>query len=300
MESTFDLTNAALAAVQRGWPVFPLRPGTKKPALHGETTCPNTGPCARGHAKWEQRATLDPATVRGWWRQQPGCNVGIATGPAGLLVIDLDAPKSDGDMPCGMTTFKALCERAGQHLPTTRTVRTAGGGWHLYFTAPPGARLGNTAGQLGPLIDTRGSGGYVVAPGSVTPAGMYAAHDLADPAPLPAWMLALLTPAPRLAVTSLRTPPRGQGSGYAEAALTSEYNAVSGAGEGQRNARLTRAARALGRFVADGRLTRGRVEEALKEAGRACGLTERECRATITNALNWSIAHNPGPARSSA
>ncbi|MEY9940731.1 bifunctional DNA primase/polymerase [Streptacidiphilus sp. MAP5-3] len=296
MESPFDLTNAALAAVERDWAVFPLRPGSKKPALHGESTCPGIGPCAGGHAKWEQRATTNEATVRGWWRQAPAGNVAIATGPAGLLVVDLDAPKNGSDMPCGMTTFKALCERAGQLLPATRTVRTAGGGWHLYFTAPPGVRLGNTAGTLGPMVDTRGWGGYVVAPGSTTPTGTYALENLDDPAPLPAWLLTLLAPKPRPAVTTVRSS--GRGAGYAEAALANEYDAVANAGQGERNWRLTRAARALGRFVADGRLTRARVEEALKSAGSLCGLTERECRATITNALNWSIANNPGPTRS--
>ncbi|MEY9870699.1 hypothetical protein ABH931_000153 [Streptacidiphilus sp. MAP12-33] len=290
MDSTFDLTNAALAATQRDWPVFPLRPGSKKPALHGETACPGTGPCAHGHAKWEQRATTDEAMVRGWWRQAPAGNVAIATGPAGLLVVDLDAPKNGSDMPGGMTTFRALCERAGYDLPATRTVRTAGGGWHLYFTAPTGVRLGNTAGHLGPMVDTRGWGGYVVAPGSTTQVGTYGLENLLDPAPLPAWLLDLLTPKPRPAVTVTRA---GRGGGYAEAALANEYNAVAGAGKGERNWRLTRAARALGRFVADGRLTRERVEDALKSAGSLCGLTERECRATITNALNWSIANNP-------
>jgi len=34
--------------------------------------------------------------------------------------------------------------------------------------------LGNTSNKLGPKIDTRGNGGYVIAPGSVTPAGAYA------------------------------------------------------------------------------------------------------------------------------
>jgi hypothetical protein len=43
------LLTAALAAAERGFHVFPLRPGTKRPALHGETSCPRTGPCRRGH-----------------------------------------------------------------------------------------------------------------------------------------------------------------------------------------------------------------------------------------------------------
>ncbi|WP_245877330.1 bifunctional DNA primase/polymerase, partial [Streptomyces glaucescens] len=40
------LLRAALDAADLGWHVFPLRPGTKRPALHGEKTCTGTGPCA--------------------------------------------------------------------------------------------------------------------------------------------------------------------------------------------------------------------------------------------------------------
>ncbi|MFC9061601.1 bifunctional DNA primase/polymerase, partial [Streptomyces sp. NPDC057074] len=129
------LLSAALDAAARGWHVFPLRPGTKRPALHGEQRCPATGPCAGGHRKWEQRATTDPDRIRATWSTAP-FNVGIATGPSGLVVIDLDVPKdkSSGDAPYGATTFRALCERAGHAVPATYRVRTASGGQHLYFT----------------------------------------------------------------------------------------------------------------------------------------------------------------------
>lgn len=50
------LLHAALQGAEQGWHVFPLRPDTKRPALHGERSCPRTGPCANGRLKWEQRA----------------------------------------------------------------------------------------------------------------------------------------------------------------------------------------------------------------------------------------------------
>lgn len=134
------LLHAALNAAEQGWDVIPLRPGDKRPALHGEASCPGIGGCAAGHRKWEQRATTDPDRIRAAWSTIP-FNVGIATGPSGLVVIDLDMPKSKGkgnsnaDTPSGVTTFQALCERTGQTVPATRTVRTASGGVHLYFTA---------------------------------------------------------------------------------------------------------------------------------------------------------------------
>ena len=283
---------AALDAAERGWAVLPLRPGDKRPALHGEEVCPGIGDCADGHRKWEERATIDPDRIRRAWGDLP-FNVGIATGPSGLVVVDLDMPKrkSSADTPNGVTTFTALCERAGHAVPTTRTVRTASGGVHLYFTAPLGFRLGNTAGRLGKRIDTRAWGGYVVAPGSFTPTGAYAVVNDMPPAPLPEWLHILLTT--RQDSRALMAAPSAvRASRYAAAGLNAETASVRQAPEGERNATLLRAARALGRFIAWGDLPREQVEEALQWAGEQAGLSPRSCEATIRSGLNWSIARN--------
>lgn len=286
------LMAAALEAAARGWHVFPLRPGTKRPALHGEASCPLTGVCADGHRKWEQRATTDADRIRATW-SHGAFNVGIATGPSGLLVVDLDMPKdkSNGDTPCGVTTFKALCERTGHTVPDTYRTRTASGGRHLYFTASVGVRLANTAGTIAPLVDTRAWGGYVVAAGSTTPTGPYEAVGGPMAASLPRWLLSTLKPAPKpsqapsVAITA-------QSHRYADIALTNETRNVAGAQLGKREAKLFTAARALGRFIAWGDLARSTVEDALQEAGEAAGLPSSQCRATLRSALNWSIAHN--------
>ncbi|MFJ4755433.1 bifunctional DNA primase/polymerase [Streptomyces sp. NPDC088763] len=286
------LLYAALDAAERGWAVLPLRPGDKRPALHGEDVCPGIGDCVGGHRKWEERATIDPDRIRRAWGELP-FNVGIATGPSGLVVVDLDMPKrkSSTDTPSGVTTFTALCERAGQAVPTTRTVRTAGGGVHLYFMAPASTRLGNTAGRLGKRIDTRAWGGYVVAPGSLTSVGTYALLNDMPPAPLPEWLSAHL--AGRHAARALTAAPSAvRATKYAAAGLNAETASVRQAPEGERNATLLRAARALGRFVAWGDLPREQVEEALQLAGEQAGLSPRPCMATIRSGLNWSIARN--------
>ncbi|KUO12161.1 bifunctional DNA primase/polymerase [Streptomyces sp. DSM 15324] len=286
------LLRAALDAAEHGWYVFPLRPGSKRPALHGEQSCPGTGPCAGGHRKWEERATCDPDRIRATWSHGP-FNVGIATGPSGLLVVDLDVPKDKGssDAPTGAATFGALCERAGHAVPTTYRTRTASGGSHLYFTAPTGIRLTNTAGTVGELVDTRAWGGYVVAAGSLTPAGRYEALCGPETAALPRWLQSILRPAPR-APQGPSTAVPGQSSRYADVALTSETRNVAAAQLGARESTLFRAARALGRFVAWGDLPRHVVEQALQEAGEAAGLSASECRSTLRSALNWSITHN--------
>ncbi|MFJ9040424.1 bifunctional DNA primase/polymerase [Streptomyces sp. NPDC102406] len=285
---TGDLITAALNAAAHGWHVFPLRPGTKRPALHGESVCPRTGACEHGHVKWEQRATTDPDRIHAAWSTGP-FNVGIATGPSGLVVLDLDMPKdkSNADAPDGAATFGALCERAGHAVPDTYRVRTASGGTHLYFTAPDGVRYANTAGTIGELIDTRAWGGYVVAAGSTTPAGAYEAVSGSVALPLPEWMQTILKPAPRPSVAPLRLPAV-DGSRAALAALDAECAIVAAAPESQRNTTLNRSAFKVGRFVAWGDLPRHVAEEAFQGAGEASGLTPAECRTTIRSALDSS------------
>ncbi|MFD8525008.1 bifunctional DNA primase/polymerase [Streptomyces capillispiralis] len=283
------LLRAALDAAERGWHVFPLRPGTKRPALHGEQTCTGTGPCAAGHLKWEQRATTDPDRIRAAWTQAP-FNVGIATGPSGLVAVDLDVPKHKGssDAPDGAATFGALCERAGHAVPDTYRVRTASGGTHLYFTAPDAVRLSNTAGTVAASVDTRAWGGYVVAAGSTLPAGQYEALSGPVAAPLPGWLPTILQPAPTRPTAPLRLPAV-DGSRAAVAALEAECAAVAGAPEGLRNTTLNRSAFKVGRFVAWGDLPRNVAEDAFQAAGEAVGLTAAECRTTIRSALDSSI-----------
>ncbi|MGW0597309.1 bifunctional DNA primase/polymerase [Streptomyces sp. NPDC002776] len=284
-----DPLAAALEAAARGWHVFPLRPGTKRPALHGEATCPRTGQCAGGHVKWERRATTDPDRIRAAWSAD-AFNIGIATGPSGLVVVDLDMPKTKGsaDAPCGATTFEALCERAGHAVPDTYRVRTASGGTHLYFTAPNGVRLANTAGTIGELVDTRAWGGYVVAAGSTTDTGAYEAVSGSVAAPLPEWLQTILKPSPGRSTGPL-TLPAVDGSRAALSALEAECAVVSAAPDKQRNTTLNRCAFKVGRFVAWGDIPRHVVEEAFQGAGEGRGLTAAECRATIRSALNSSI-----------
>lgn len=290
------LLRTALQAAERGWHVFPIRPRMKRPpALHGAEACSRTGPCANGHLTWEQRATTDPDRIQAAWTHAP-FNVGIATGPSGLVVVDLDKPKTtndkgSSDAPGGAATFAALCERAGHAVPDTYRVRTASGGEHLYFTAPPGVRLTNTARTIGQLIDTRAWGGYVVAAGSTTPAGPYEAVCGSVAASLPVWLQSILEPPPK-ASHAPSVAATTQSRRYADVALAEEVANVAHAVEGEREATLFRAARALGRFVAWGDLPRHVVEQALQEGGERAGLTPAECRSTLRSALNWSIAHN--------
>jgi hypothetical protein len=302
------LYNVAVACLARGWPVFPIIPGGKLPAIptahpgERETRC--RGECSRfGHGVYD--ATTDAATVGRWWEHCPHANAGLACGPSGLVVVDLDVPKHVDDRPparwrtpgvnCGADVLAAICEQAGEHLPTeTLTVGTPSGGIHLYFRAPEGAEVGNSSGRLGWKIDTRGVGGYVLAAGSLVAGRPYTVMHEADPAPLPAWLAQRLTAEqnrPRVDAGQLlaHTPVR---SSYVEAALRSEVQAVLDARDGNRNNTLNTAAVKLSRFVVAGTLPAPLVEEALTAAGQAAGLPVRECLGTIRSGLRAG-ARNP-------
>jgi hypothetical protein len=288
-----ELLAWAIEAAGRGWRVIPLRPGDKRPAGHAEMRCPGTGRCADGHKTPEQRATTDVDLLVAAWTQQP-YNVGIATGPSGLLVVDLDVckPEEPKGAPDGATSLAALCERTGQTVPRTYRVRTARGGEHLYFTAPSGVRLKCSANRLGPHIDTRAWGGYVVAPGSSTPDGTYEVTDSVPVAPLPAWLAELLAEAPRPATVDLA--PVRDGTRAAQVALERECAVIAAATEGGpsgRNNTLHKSACKVARFVAWGHLPRHVAEQAIQAAGEATGLSPAECRTTIRSAMEWVIAN---------
>jgi Bifunctional DNA primase/polymerase, N-terminal len=127
----------ALDAAGHGWPVFPLRPGTKRPQA--------------GFTNWESRATVDPERITHWWTRHPDDNVAIATGPAGLVVVDLDVAgageRSPAEWPgarSGMGVYRALAQEH-EHVPTW-TVGTASGG----CTSTTGHRRGEARGATRP------------------------------------------------------------------------------------------------------------------------------------------------------
>ncbi|MGI5402942.1 bifunctional DNA primase/polymerase [Streptomyces sp. CA-135486] len=48
--------------------------------------------------EWESRATTDRERIHRCWTRAP-YNIGIATGPSRLVVLDLDTAKSPDDLP---------------------------------------------------------------------------------------------------------------------------------------------------------------------------------------------------------
>lgn len=301
---------AALAAARRGWPVFPLYPNSTHPALHGRRNCPRTGVCATGHQGWEQRATTDVDELARWWRVVP-YNIGIACGPARLVVIDLDSARSQKPprewaklgVRHGRDVLRILAQRAGQPDPDdTYTVTTPGkhlqdcGGEHRYFHAPDGIELRNSASRLGWHVDIRAAGGFVTAAGSQriiagTPRLYRVLRDTAVQ-PLPQWLVTALTPppAPQRGPTRLHLGTN-RVNAYVQAALNGETHTVAAATVGTRATTLFASAASLGELVGAGLLEESTVHDALLDAAPirdgADQFTLTEAEGHITNGLAY-------------
>ncbi|MST31625.1 DNA primase [Acidimicrobiaceae bacterium USS-CC1] len=273
----------ALAYAARGWPVFPLEPGGKRPlgrlVPHGL-----------------KEATADATVVERWWRQEPQANIGLVTGQH-FDVLDVDGPEALDAVSAAMPLAERPEEDPYLRGPQVATPR----GWHAYI-APTGRKnTVNIAGIAG--IDWRGQGGYVVAPGSVKTEGgswdwICGPEDPeygvdAPILPAPAWILELFerrTQGRRGApVAPLRGGREGT-SAYASAALEREIGRVAMAGEGARNHALNLAAFALGQLVGAGLLDTRTVVEHLHVAAQRAGLDDIEARATIRSGLAAGVA----------
>ena len=270
-----SVRRSALALAARGWHVFPCVPGGKRPALRGS---------------WKDLATADPDRVHAWWART-AYNIGISCGPSGLVVIDLDAPHTGQPLESpaaesGTDVLAALCGHHGQPYPLpTYSVDTPSGGCHLYYAAPD-RRIRNSAGRLGPLIDVRASGGYVIGKDSRIGGQAYTAHDERTPVPLPAWIADLLQgDLPTAVGIPLPVLVSRHGTAYAMAALRGEADLVASARPGTRNDTLNRAAFSLGQLVIAGLLPPLAVVTALATAAERAGLPADEARRTIRSGM---------------
>jgi hypothetical protein len=175
--------NDVLTLAKR-WPVFPCHWIDHGGCSCG-ANCPSPGkhPLTRNGVK---DATRDVDRIRAWHDRWPEANWAIAAGgAANLLLVDVD---TDHD---GEATWRNIQAQHGE-APDCPTVQTGGGGWHHYFTAPAGWKGPNSAGTIGPGLDIRTTGGYVMAPGCRHHSGRQYAwsegEDL-EPPPAPAWLI---------------------------------------------------------------------------------------------------------------
>lgn len=275
--------HAAIAATERGWAVFPCRPGDKRPAVQD----------------WENRACADTERVRHYW-PSPRHNVGIACGPSALVVLDLDA---HGELPDewqlpgindGRDVFYQICEWAGMDWPATYTVFTPSGGMHLYFRAPEDGSFRNKAGDttIGPQVDIRAAGGYVVGAGSVTSAGEYVLTGDQDAGPLPRWLARLFAPAGKADALAAARPGQRRPDAPADASsrLAGLVRTTAESQAGNRTGALVWAAFTLRGMIADGDATEA-DGELLVQAAVAAGINggERYARQQVRSVLGRPV-----------
>ena len=177
-----QLLNSALDMARRGFKVFPVSVGNRRP------------PAISG---WQIKATTEESQIRQWWSER-NYNVGVLM-DEGLIAVDIDVKAGKQ----GAESFRAL-QLTTEERDTFR-VRTASGGWHVYYSTDDD--LGNSPGDLGPGIDIRGGrNGYVVGPGSVltngSGEGTYTIEHDSPLRPLPETIRARLRTKPQRAERS--------------------------------------------------------------------------------------------------
>ncbi len=102
LDADLAAVQLALALAAVGWHVFPLSPTSKRPLANCDACRDGTGlaahpieacPClpAGGWCHGVRAATTDPDRITAWWTQNPHAVPGVAAGPSGLVLVDLDA-----------------------------------------------------------------------------------------------------------------------------------------------------------------------------------------------------------------
>lgn len=270
-----SLQDFALALAQRGLPVFPCAPRDKVPAIRGGF----------------YSATTNPETIKRLWRIADR-NIAIPTGVvSGFWVLDIDGDEGAASLDDLQIKHSAL--------PATREAITGGGGRHFLFKYV--GPIQNTAGRIAPGIDTRGDGGYIVAPPSIHPNGLRYrwGRDCCALAIAPDWLVKLAR-TKKISERSLETVHRsqqhhGQPGAYGRVALEREIADLAATPPGGRNHALNRAAFRLFQLVAGGELDQALVEDRLLEACRANGLAKDDGLRSVLLTIRSARAglHHP-------
>jgi Bifunctional DNA primase/polymerase, N-terminal len=259
-----NLSKAALWWTRRGFAVFPVEPRGKRPlgqlVTHGL-----------------KNASVDCDVVAAWWKQVPAANIGVAI-PKGTFVVDLDGEQAGRD-------FVNMCGRHGEPPPTLTVI--TGRGKHLYFRSS--AEVKNSAGRIGPGIDTRGPGGYTIAPPSVHPSGSVYLLDrrCLEVADAPQWIVDLARP--KVEVQPVRQPCHHPDASLR--GLKGIIGTVANARQGERNSLVFWGACRAAELVGAGIIAEQFAEQLLIEAAASAGLPWPEARVTVRSGFRQWARH---------
>jgi KaiC/GvpD/RAD55 family RecA-like ATPase len=168
-----------------GLSIIPTAEGEKRPGLASWTQYQQERPNPNQITLW----------LEGLYRNS---GIGLVTGQVSGNVFVVDADAGQGKV--GPETLDDL-QMMHDDMPLTWSSKTGGGGRHYFFRAPPGVRIKTSKGELGPDVDVRGEGGFLVLPPSPHPSGQsYQWVEGAEPEPnqdlsqiaeAPQWLLNL-------------------------------------------------------------------------------------------------------------
>jgi DNA-binding transcriptional ArsR family regulator len=199
------------------------------------------------------------------------------------VVVDVD-PKHGG--------YDSLAElhEEGHELPLTASIKTGGGGVHHYLRCPgEGVEIRNSAGKVGPGLDIRGEGGYVIVPPSATE-GPYEVLHKRPPAKTPEWLIERLTPESNVATIPRRAKADATLEGpeipAGERNPTLYKIACSLRARGHEREEILEALEGVNRGRCSSPLDRGELEKIAKSASRhAPGNASPEVTAEVIAAV---------------
>jgi hypothetical protein len=265
---------SALKYAALGWPVFPLAEGAKVPMRNSDGF---------------KSASTDRARIGAWMTQRPHNNIAAATGSvSGIIVIDLDPRSGSG------ATLRKLAE-AGKRLPSTVTSVTPRGGNHLYYAYDARVTV-SKANALGPGIDIKTDGGYIVLPPSwwseINAAYRWLTPPRGNCLPsLPRWAIEALRPPPPQVRQPMKPIDLANLKGYrrqAMADLDEAMRSMAQLHDGRHDAPFKVAA-LLGKYVFHNLLTEADLESAVLSACAANGALMKYTPADIKSKIRRGL-----------
>jgi len=291
-----SMLDEALQNAGQGWKVFPVHGINNGRCTCGKSSCgsPAKHPIAAMVPHGRRDASADQDKIRGWWAKHPHANIAVATGKeSGLFAVDVDLPDGSGSIQ--------ILENKYGKLPETVEQITGTGGRHLLFKIPDDVEIRNSAGKLGPNLDIRGEGGFILlAPSKHVSGNSYTWRPGHGPleigiAEAPQWLTDLLKiavdprkeafPQPSSASPIASTTP------YGRAVINGEIRTLAETQEGQRNDALNRSAFKIGQLIRSGEVSLAEAEKDLIKTGEQLGLTPQEVRATVNSGLKKGMSH---------
>jgi hypothetical protein len=157
----------ALAYAARGLAVLPcFWPRETKRGLNcacgAQCSSPGKHPIGELVPRGSKNASVDEATIRGWWTRYPRANIAIVTN--GLVVLDVDRPKGDA-------SFAALVDRVGQAVFESALHQRSGGGGDHFIWKCGSEPIKSVANWIAPGLDCKGEGGYLLVEPSLHASG---------------------------------------------------------------------------------------------------------------------------------